>query len=65
MMFSTRPPKPIKLSDVMAAATSVMGSPLKQDGGSAFYTRGRTPQNRSMATRKPTPAPAEQTSASA
>src|SRR5699024_6816761 len=63
MMFSTRPPKPIQLSEVMAAATSVMGRPLKLSGGSAFSTRWRTPQNSSMATKKPTPAPAAQTSA--
>ena len=39
MMFSTRPPKPIKLSDVMAAETSVMGKPLKLSGGLEFSTR--------------------------
>ena len=38
-IFSTRPPKPIKLMEVMAADTSVMGRPLKLAGGLAASTR--------------------------
>ena len=55
----------MKLREVIAAETSVMGRPLKLSGGLEFSTRERTPQNSSIATRKPTPAPAAQISASA
>ena len=59
------PPKPMKDREVTAAATRVMGRPSKHLGVTASSTRRRTPENRTMATRKPMPAPAAQTMLSA
>ena len=58
------PPKPMKDRLVIAAASRVMGRPLKGAGGSQASTRLRTPLNMTIASMKPTPAPMAQTRAS-
>ena len=55
------PPKPMKDREVTAADTRVMGRPSKHLGVTASSTLRRTPENSTMATRKPMPAPAAQT----
>ena len=43
----------------MAAAVSVMGSPLKDSGASQFSVRARIPAKSTMARKKPRPEPKE------
>ena len=53
------PAKPMKDTDTMAAEIRVMGIPLKHSGHLHLSTRLRTPENSTMASRKPRPEPRE------
>ena len=58
------PVRPKNDRDTIAAETSVMGSPSKLLGGSASATRDRTPENSTIARKKPRPQPSAVSSAS-
>ena len=55
------PPKPMNDTATSEAATRVIGRPSNDFGGLAYSSVLLTPVNRTIAIRKPIPAPAEAT----